>query len=88
VQQNPKFIFLSVFTYRAIVLVSLYRAMDTDHTGVITEANLNQLVAQAGAQVSEARVHELFAKVDTQGNGQVNFKEFIVALVAHLRADH
>jgi len=72
--------------FSAIVLVSLFRALDTDGTGFITEANLNELVKEAGADIPKSRVHELVQKCDANGDGQVSFREFIQALVAFLRS--
>lgn len=67
--------------------IALFREIDTDCSGTISKAELKTLVAQAGANVPDSKLDELIAKVDTTGTGQINFKDFITALAAYVKAN-
>ena len=69
-----------------LVLLALFRAMDTDNTGSISPDNLKELVAQTGADVTDEQIDELVAAIDQSDEGTINFKEFVVALVVVLKA--
>jgi calmodulin len=70
-----------------LMAIALFREIDTDNSGTISKAELKKLVVEAGASVPDSKLDELIAKVDTTGTGQINFRDFIVALAAYVKAN-
>jgi len=58
---------------------------DTDGSGEIDEQELSDVLKQIGEPADITKVRQLIAEVDTTGNGQVSFFEF-VAIVAKMRS--
>jgi len=69
----------------AVVLVSLFRAAEKDGSGKITGEQLKKLAAEAGVEVPPEKIAELVAQ-HSGGDGTITFREFIKALVLHLRS--
>jgi Ca2+-binding EF-hand superfamily protein len=71
---------------RLLVLLALFRELDTDDSGFITPDNLKEIVAQTGAEVTDEQIDNLVAAIDQNDEGQISFKEFVGALLAVLKA--
>merc|ERR1711865_147300 len=58
----------------------MFKAMDSDHDGVITKEDLIQFYAKAGSDPEDPDVkkqlNEQFAMVDVNGDGQISWSEF------------
>jgi Ca2+-binding EF-hand superfamily protein len=54
-----------------------FLAIDKDNTGTITYAELRDAVATAGG--NPEKVMELMREMDTNGDGSINYEEFLVA---------
>jgi Ca2+-binding EF-hand superfamily protein len=68
---------------RVIVAVALFRHIDKDGSGKLNKAELKQLVKEAEADVPDSKIDELIA---TTGTGEINFRDFVTALVHYVRS--
>ena len=71
---------------RLLVLLALFRELDTDDTGYITPDNLKEIVAQTEAEITDEQIDNLVAAIDQNDEGQISFKEFVGALLVVLKA--
>ncbi|OIW13991.1 hypothetical protein TanjilG_09342 [Lupinus angustifolius] len=60
-------------------LKAMFANMDTDHSGTITYEELKKGLAQTGSKLSEAEVKQLVEAADIDGNGSIDYIEFISA---------
>eukprot|EP00928_Gymnodinium_smaydae_P024385 TRINITY_DN1973_c0_g6_i1.p1 TRINITY_DN1973_c0_g6~~TRINITY_DN1973_c0_g6_i1.p1 ORF type:complete len:773 (+),score=190.71 TRINITY_DN1973_c0_g6_i1:80-2320(+) len=59
----------------------IFRRMDTDHDGVLTQAEFKEGLAKWGFQVSHEEALILMKHFDTRQDGQVSYNEFCDALL-------
>ena len=50
---------------------------DKDGNGFISAAELGQVVASLGEKITEEEVDKMIQEADTDGDGQVNYEEFV-----------
>jgi calmodulin len=55
----------------------LFSKFDVDNTGTINAQELNLALTHAGFTLSESEVNDLLKEFDTDGNGVIDFAEFI-----------
>lgn len=60
-------------------LKAMFTNMDTDKSGTITYAELKSGLARLGSTLSEAEVKQLMEAADVDGNGTIDYIEFITA---------
>ncbi|XAR65640.1 Calcium/calmodulin-dependent protein kinase [Bertholletia excelsa] len=60
-------------------LKAMFTNMDTDNSGTITYDELKTGLAQLGSKLSEAEVKQLMEAADVDGNGTIDYVEFITA---------
>jgi len=58
-------------------LKEMFEAIDTDRNGLIDRLEMKQAIAKRGASLSDAEFEKLFSAADANGDGQVNFEEFL-----------
>lgn len=63
----------------------LFMACDSDGSGQLSLQETAGLLANAGEDISEQKLHELYAEIDSNGDGQVSFDEFMSCL-AHTKS--
>lgn len=72
-------------------LKEMFKSMDTDNSGTITFEELKIGLARQGSKLSETEVRQLMEAADVDGNGSIDYIEFITATM-HMnrmeRADH
>ncbi|WP_328940862.1 EF-hand domain-containing protein [Streptomyces sp. NBC_00250] len=81
-------------TFRSIVRVDLatpteqskrmldaFKALDTDDTGFITEAELRQLLLNWGDSLTSPEVEELMKEVTVDSEGRVSYDSYVAAIV-------
>lgn len=72
-------------------LKEMFKSMDTDNSGTITLEELKIGLARQGSKLSETEVRQLMEAADVDGNGSIDYIEFITATM-HMnrmeRADH
>jgi len=73
----------------AMVLYSLFTAIDTDGTGYITKDNLKVIAEQAGltGKAGDEKINEVMAACDKEGDGKISFEEFVVGAIEHVTAE-
>uniref|UniRef100_A0ACD5UM04 Uncharacterized protein n=3 Tax=Avena sativa TaxID=4498 RepID=A0ACD5UM04_AVESA len=60
-------------------LKQMFSNMDTDNSGTITYEELKAGLAKLGSKLSEAEVKQLMDAADVDGNGSIDYVEFITA---------
>ncbi|CAL0301163.1 unnamed protein product [Lupinus luteus] len=60
-------------------LKAMFANMDTDNSGTITYEELKTGLARIGSKLSEAEVKQLMEAADVDGNGSIDYIEFISA---------
>ncbi|WAR18956.1 CALM-like protein [Mya arenaria] len=54
-----------------------FRAFDKDSNGFISPAELRHVMTNLGEMLTEEEVDEMIRAADMDGDGQVNFEEFV-----------
>lgn len=57
----------------------MFQNMDTDNSGTITYEELKSGLARLGSKLTEAEVKQLMEAADVDGNGTIDYIEFITA---------
>ncbi|KAE8731604.1 Calcium-dependent protein kinase 17 [Hibiscus syriacus] len=72
-------------------LKEMFKGMDSDNSGTITLEELKQGLSKQGTKLTEFEVQQLMEAADADGNGTIDYHEFITATV-HMnrlnREDH
>ena len=58
-------------------LIEAFKVFDVDGNGVVQASELHALMTQLGERVSEAEVLEIIAEHDIDGDGMIDYDEFI-----------
>ena len=70
---------------RVVIAVAHFRQIDNG-SGKLSHAQLKNIIHEAGAEVPDAKIDELIAKVDSAGTGEVSFREFAAALIEYVKS--
>eukprot|EP00357_Protocruzia_adherens_P006319 CAMPEP_0114990346 /NCGR_PEP_ID=MMETSP0216-20121206/10739_1 /TAXON_ID=223996 /ORGANISM="Protocruzia adherens, Strain Boccale" /LENGTH=483 /DNA_ID=CAMNT_0002353499 /DNA_START=1089 /DNA_END=2540 /DNA_ORIENTATION=- len=62
-------------------LKQAFMEIDKDNTGMITFDELEDAMKAQNLQLAQDEIHKIIEKVDYQGNGKINYTEFIAATV-------
>ncbi|KAK6934456.1 Protein kinase domain [Dillenia turbinata] len=68
-------------------LKSMFTNMDTDNSGTITYEELKSGLARLGSKLTEAEVQQLMEAADVDGNGTIDYIEFITATMHRHRLE-
>ncbi|EOY28688.1 Calcium-dependent protein kinase 21 isoform 1 [Theobroma cacao] len=68
-------------------LKAMFTNMDTDKSGTITYEELKAGLARLGSKLSEAEVKQLMQAADVDGNGTIDYIEFISATMHRYRLE-
>ncbi|KAJ6948558.1 hypothetical protein NC651_002782 [Populus alba x Populus x berolinensis] len=68
-------------------LKEMFKGMDTDNSGTITLEELKQGLAKQGTKLSEYEAKQLMEAADADGNGIIDYDEFITATMHMNRMD-
>ena len=60
-------------------LKQAFAAMDTNNDGQVTKEELKSLLSQLGESVDDAVIDEMIKIADVNGDGKVDFNEFVKA---------
>ncbi|KAF1805048.1 hypothetical protein V8B55DRAFT_1494868 [Mucor lusitanicus] len=58
-------------------VLKVFEMLDTDHDGQLTGEDLKRGVSLFGNSVTEADVEEMMASADVDGDGLINYEEFL-----------
>ena len=62
---------------QANMLREHFKAFDKDGNGLISPSELKQAMSDMGQELSSAEIDEMIKKVDIDGDGHLNYNEFI-----------
>uniref|UniRef100_A0A0C9QXS9 non-specific serine/threonine protein kinase n=1 Tax=Wollemia nobilis TaxID=56998 RepID=A0A0C9QXS9_9CONI len=68
-------------------LKAMFKSMDTDNSGTVTFEELKTGFARLGSRISELELRQLMDAADVDGNGTIDYLEFISATVHMNRLD-
>ncbi|KAL0353646.1 UNVERIFIED_CONTAM: Calcium-dependent protein kinase [Sesamum angustifolium] len=68
-------------------LKAMFTNMDTDNSGTITYEELKAGLARLGSKLTEAEVRQLMDAADVDGNGSIDYIEFITATMHRHRLE-
>ncbi|KAK9939450.1 hypothetical protein M0R45_016145 [Rubus argutus] len=68
-------------------LKEMFKSIDTDNSGTITLEELKQGLAKQGTKLSELEAKQLMEAADADGNGSIDYDEFITATMHLNRMD-
>ena len=57
-------------------VLQVFKILDKDGSGSISEVELREVMASIGEDVTDEEIREMIHEADTDGSGQVNFKQF------------
>jgi Ca2+-binding EF-hand superfamily protein len=60
-------------------LKQAFAALDTNNDGQVTKEELKSLLSQLGESVDDAVIDEMIKIADVNGDGKVDFNEFVKA---------
>ncbi|KAG0263677.1 hypothetical protein DFQ27_001634 [Actinomortierella ambigua] len=59
-----------------------FKVFDKDNNGYISAAELRHVLTNLGERLSEAEVDEMITEADVDGDGQINYDEFVRMMLA------
>lgn len=62
-----------------------FESFDKDKDGYLTRKELCEIINSLGQTLSEGEMEEIVNEVDTDGNGSIDFKEFLGLMVRKMR---
>ena len=57
-----------------------FNLFDTNHDGTITPQKLRDLMKKIGDNPSDSDLTEMISKIDTKGNGTIDFEDFVAMM--------
>ena len=58
-------------------ILDAFKALDKDDSGTISAAELRDIMSSQGEKFTEEEAEEIFREADTDGDGQINYEEFV-----------
>ena len=62
-----------------------FKTFDTDEDGYLTLKELGDLLIELGEPVTKEELQEMTNEIDIEGNGTIDFKEFILLMARKMR---
>merc|ERR1711884_448484 len=67
-------------------LIEAFKVFDRDGNGFISAAELRHVMTNLGEKLTDEEVDEMIREADVDGDGQINYEEFVKMMMAK-RAD-
>ncbi|RDX87434.1 Calmodulin-related protein [Mucuna pruriens] len=68
-------------------LKEAFRVFDKDQNGFISAAELRHVMTNLGEKLTDEEVDEMIREADVDGDGQINYEEFVKVMMANLKDD-
>ena len=62
-------------------LNNIFRALDTDFSGYISEIELKEGLSRVGLDLRHEEIKNLISTIDKAGNGKIDYSEFLMAAI-------
>jgi Ca2+-binding EF-hand superfamily protein len=59
----------------------IFEEIDVKNTGTIDASELTRAIVNSNISISQEKVYQMIKEIDYQGNGQINYCEFLSATV-------
>merc|ERR1719493_651802 len=66
-------------------LIEAFRVFDKDGNGFISAAGLRHVMTNLGEKLTDEEVDEMIREADIDGDGQVNYEEFVTMMTSKLQ---
>ncbi|KAK4358468.1 hypothetical protein RND71_020697 [Anisodus tanguticus] len=66
-------------------LKEAFRVFDKDQNGFISAAELRHVMTNLGEKLTDEEVDEMIREADVDGDGQINYDEFVKVMMAKRR---
>ncbi|KAB2606304.1 calmodulin-7 [Pyrus ussuriensis x Pyrus communis] len=66
-------------------LKEAFRVFDKDQNGFISAAELRHVMTNLGEKLTDEEVDEMIREADVDGDGQINYEEFVKVMMAKVR---
>lgn len=63
-------------------LKTAFRTFDSDNSGKISAQELKQVMTNLGENLTEDEINEMIQEADRDGDGQINYEEFVLMMVS------
>uniref|UniRef100_A0A162AFH3 EF-hand domain-containing protein n=1 Tax=Daucus carota subsp. sativus TaxID=79200 RepID=A0A162AFH3_DAUCS len=63
-------------------LKEAFRVFDKDQNGFISAAELRHVMTNLGEKLTDEEVDEMIREADVDGDGQINYEEFVKVMMA------
>ena len=63
-------------------LIEAFKVFDKDGNGFISAAELKHVIINLGEKLSEEEIEDMVKEADFDGDGQINYKEFVRMVMA------
>ena len=60
-----------------------FRAFDKNGNGFISAAELRHVMTNLGERITDEEVDEMMREADIDGDGQINFEEFVAMMTSN-----
>tara|TARA_B110000285_G_C15083360_1_gene594765 strand:+ start:1231 stop:1515 length:285 start_codon:yes stop_codon:yes gene_type:complete len=64
-----------------IMLKKEFELIDKDRSGIIEVSELSQAIKKANMTLSNEDINEIISQIDENGDGEINYSEFITATI-------
>ncbi|XP_021901001.1 calmodulin-7-like isoform X4 [Carica papaya] len=68
-------------------LKEAFRVFDKDQNGFISAAELRHVMTNLGEKLTDEEVDEMIREADVDGDGQINYEEFVKVMMANRRRE-